>query len=146
MFTLIFLPMSTPARYVPMPRHYGLGGFMNIVGQKTNLAPAQVKRVPDECCALVLKRTDACCALVLKRSDAGLCILMPPELSLRLKKRTQAPARPRGITTSSIGTWRRKYTIINNKIKKAPVHGREVAAPAKDFRLNPPPPSPIVLD
>ena len=131
--------MSTPARYEPMPRHYCLGSTMKIVGQKCGLAPTQVKRVLDECLALVLKR-----------SDQGLRILMPPELMSRLKKRTPAPARPRGLPTSSRGSWRRRYQIINNKIKKAPV---ETAAPTEDSRpfierlsVNPPPPSPIVLD
>ena len=117
---------------------------MKIVGQKCGLAPTQVKRVLDECLALVLKR-----------SDQGLRILMPPELMSRLKKRTPAPTRPRGLPKSSRGSWRRKYQSINNKIKKAPVNERETAAPAEDSRLNPfserlsvnpPPPSPIVLD
>ena len=112
---------------------------MTVVGQKCGLAPTQVKRVLDECLALVLKR-----------SDQGLRILMPPELMLRLKKRTPAPARPRGLPTSSRGPWRRKYQIINNKIKKAPV---EIAVPAEESRpfserpsVNPPPVSPIVLE
>ena len=112
---------------------------MKIVGRKCGLSPIEVKRVLDECLALVLKR-----------SDQGLRILMPPELISRWKKRTTAPARPRGLPTSSRGSWRRKYQIINNKIKKAPV---ETAAPAEDSRpfserlsVNPPPPSPIVLD
>ena len=112
---------------------------MKTVGRKCGFAPVEVKRALDECLALVVKR-----------SDQGLRILMPPELMSRLKKRTPAPARPRGLPTSSRGSWRRKYQIINNKIKKAPV---EIAAPAEDSRpfseslsVNPPPPSPIVLD
>ena len=118
---------------------------MKIVGQKCGLAPTQVKRVLDECMVLVLKR-----------SDQGLRILVPPDLMSAFKnKRTPAPARPRGLPTSSRRSWRRKYLIINNKIKKAPVNERETAAPAEDSRLNPfseslsvnpPPPSPIELD
>ena len=63
---------------------------MKIVGRKCGLSPMGVKRVLDECLALVLKR-----------SDQGLRILMPPELMLRLRQRTPAtartpaPARPR---------------------------------------------------
>ena len=117
---------------------------MKIVGRKCGLSPIEVKKVLDECLALVVKR-----------SDQGLRILMPPELMSALKKRTPAPARPRGLPPSSRGPWRRKCQIINNKIKKAPVNERETAAPAEDSRLNPfserlsvnpPPPSPIVLD
>ena len=128
-----------------MPRHYCLGSMMKIVGQKCGLAPTQVKRVLDECLALVLKR-----------SDQGCRFLLPPELKAAFnKKRPPAPARPRGLPTSSRGSWRRKYLIINNKIKKAPVNERETAAPAEGSRLNPfseslsvnpPPPSPTELD
>ena len=125
--------MSNPARYEPMPKHYCLGSTMKIVGQKWGLTHAHVKKVLDECLALVLKR-----------SNQGLRTLLPHELMSALRKRTPAPARPRGLPTSSRGSWRRKYLIINNKIKKAP----ETAAPATDSRLhlNPPPPSPIELD
>ena len=84
---------------------------MKIVGRKCGLSPIEVKKVLDECLALVVKR-----------ADQGLRITMPPELMSRLKKRTPAPARPRGLPTSSRGSWRRKYQIINNKIKKAPVN------------------------
>ena len=112
---------------------------MKIVGRKCGLSPIEVKKVLDECLALVVKR-----------ADQGLRITMPPELMSRLRKRTPAPARPRGLPTSSRGSWRRRYHIINNKIKKAPV---EIAAPTEDSRpfserlsVNSPPPSPIVLD
>ena len=117
---------------------------MKIVGRKCGLSPTEVKKVLDECLALVVKR-----------SDQGLRITMPPDLMSRLRRRTPAPARPRGLPTSLRGSWRRKYQIINNKIKKAPVHERETAAPTEDSRrnpfserlsVNPPPPSPIVLD
>jgi len=131
--------MSTPARYEPMPRHYGLGGTMRIVAKKCNLDPTEVKRVLDECLALAVKR-----------KEQGLRITMPPNLLSLLTRRTPAPARPRGLPTASRGSWRRRYQIINNKIKKAPI---EIAAPAEDSRpfseslsVNPPPPSPIVLD
>ena len=112
---------------------------MKIVGQKCGLAPTQVKRVLDECLALAVKR-----------KEQGLRITMPPKLMSRLRRRTPAPARPRGLPTASRGSWRRRYQIINNKIKNAPV---EIAAPAEDSRpfseslsVNPPPPSPIVLE
>ena len=77
------LPMSTPARYEPMPRHYCLGSTMKIVGRKCGLSPIEVKRVLDECLALVVKR-----------SDQGLRITMPPELMSRLKSAPQHPRAP----------------------------------------------------
>ena len=65
-----------------MPRHYCLGSTMKIVGQKCGLASTQVKRVLDECMALVLKR-----------SDQGHRVLLPPELKAALNKKTPPSTR-----------------------------------------------------
>ena len=127
----------------PLPRHYGLGGTLMTVAMSTGVRHVDVKAVLDKLLSITLER-----------AAKGNRNHMPLALLRALRPRE---ARSHGRRPSR--SWRRHYTVIDNKTNPFPpppkVSPRALlrllhAAKSQHFkaklRVKPPPPHAIELD
>ena len=127
----------------PLPRHMGLGGMLKTVAKGTGLSNVEVKAVLDELLSIALER-----------AAKGNRIHVPLAL---LRAVRGGAARSQGRRPSR--SWRRRYIVIDNKIKlpppppkpspRAPLRILNAATSQRlkpSLRLKPPPPHAIDLD
>ena len=127
----------------PLPRHMGLGALLKTVAESTQLRTVDVEAVLDELLAITLERY-----------GKKFRIHMSPELL-----RAMRPRAPSGPWRPPHRPPRRKYIVIDNKIKPPPPpplfrpHGplrllhavRRQASSKPRLRLKPAPPHAIDL-
>ena len=88
----------------PLPRHMGLGGMLKAVAKGTGLSNVEVKAVLDKLLSITLER-----------AAKGNRIHVPLALLRALRC---GAARSQGRRPSR--SWRRRYIVIDNKIKLPP--------------------------
>ena len=127
----------------PLPRHMGLGGMLKTVAKGTGLSNVEVKAVLDNLLSIALER-----------AAKGNRIHVPLAL---LRAVRGGSARSQGRRPSR--SWRRRYIVIDNKIKLPPpppkpspraplriLHAATSQRLKPSLRLKPPPPHAIDLD